>query len=249
MPTQTAEAVVLRQYALGEADRIIVLFTREFGKLRAVARGARKLRNRFGGSLEPFTHIRLHFFLKEGAELARIDHCEVVHAYMGQGMDLDRLYAFTYFAEIIQQIVEDNNANQYLFRLFISALQVAEETRVSVALVHYFEVWALKLSGWFPNYGTCSKCGKCVKDCGFYALLEVGQGLCAQCANERGLHVRPAAARAIFDMSTLSPREFTVRSLDATASSDLERLIQKHFEWQLERQLKSYPALREMLNG
>jgi DNA repair protein RecO (recombination protein O) len=80
MPTQAAEAVVLRQYALGEADRIIVFFTKEFGRLRAVARGARKLKSRFGGSLEPFNQVQLQFFLKERAELARIEHCEVLHA-------------------------------------------------------------------------------------------------------------------------------------------------------------------------
>ena len=249
MPTQTAEAVVLRQYTLGEADRIIVFFAREFGKLRAVARGARKLKSRFGGSLESFNQVQLQFFLKERADLARIERCDIVHAFLVQGMDLDRLYAFTYFSEIIQEIVQDNSPNYPLYRLFISSLSAGEKAGISWALIHYFELWALKLSGLLPNYGTCSTCGKCVKDSGFYACLETGQGRCAECAGGRGLQVRPGAVRAILEMGQLPPEEFAVRPLEAGAGKDLERLIQKHFDWQLERRLKSYPVLREMLNS
>ena len=249
MPTHEAEAVVLRQYTLAEADRIIVLFTREFGKVRAVAQGAKKLKSRLGACIEPLTHVRTEFYAREGADLGRIHRCEIIHSYLGHGAGLDRVYGFTYFSEIIQEMVEDNNPNHLLFRLFISVLNAGEAVGISESLVRYFEVWSLKLNGLLPDYGTCSVCGKCVIDFGFYAWLEAGQGCCAECSAGRGLHVRPAAARVLKQIATLTPQAFVGLALDAQGSADLERLIQKHFEWQLEKRLKSYPALREMLRS
>ncbi len=247
MPTHDAEAVVLRQYALAEADRIIILFSKEFGKVRAVAQGAKRPKSRLGGCLEPLTHVRIRYYIKEGSDLGKIHQCELIHAYLGHGIDLERLYGYTYFSEIVQELVQENNPNYLIFRLFIASLNAGEKIGVSEALVRYFELWSLKLSGLLPNYDTCSKCGKCVKDVGFYAWLEAGQGRCAECSNGRGLSIRPAAARVLQDIAVFSPEEFAIRQLDAGAASDIEKLTHRHFEWQVEKRLKSYPALREAL--
>ncbi len=249
MPILEAEAVVLRQYTLGEADRIIVFFTREFGKVRAVARGVRKPKSRLGGCLEPLTNVKVEFFAREGADLGRIHRCEIIHSYLSHGAGLDRVYGFTYFSEIVQEMGEDNNPNALLFRLFISVLNAGEAVGITEALVRYFEAWSLKLNGLLPDYGTCSVCGKCVIDFGFYAWLEAGQGRCAECSGGRGVYVRPVAALALQEIATLAPQAFALRPLDAHGAGDLERLLQRHLEWQLGKRLRSYPALREMLRG
>ncbi len=246
MPVREVEAIVLRQYPLAESDRIVVLFSRETGKIRAVAKGSRKIKSRLGGILEPLNHVKVHYFLKEGADLGRIQSCDLLHPYLGQIKDLDRVYAFTFFAEIIQEIVQDNNPNHLLFRLFISCLRAGENAGISEALVRYFEVWTLKLNGWLPNYDSCPACGKCVKDVGFYARLEAGQCRCPECNPGGGIHVRAPAAQALYNIGILSPLEFVSRSLDRTAIFDLEKLTHGQFEWQMDRRLKSYPALREM---
>src|SRR5688572_7772134 len=111
MPILESEAVVLRQYSLAEADRIVVFFTREFGKMRAVAQGAKRTKSRLGGCLEPLNHINLSFYLKEGADLARIRQCETIHSYLGKQPTLEQVYAFTYMAELVQEVVQDNNPN------------------------------------------------------------------------------------------------------------------------------------------
>ncbi len=249
MPTLEAEAVVLRQYLLAEADRIIVFFTREFGKVRGVAQGARKPKSRLGACLEPLNHVRVEYYAREGKDLGRIHNCELIHSYLGHGAGLDRMYCFTYFSEIVQEMVDDNNPNHLMFRLLISMLNAGERLGINEALVRYFEVWSLKLNGLLPDYGTCSRCGKYVIDFGFYALLEAGQGLCEECAGGRGLHIRPAAARVLQEIATLAPQAFASRPLDEQVAADLEKLIQRHFEWQLEKRLKSYPALREKLRS
>jgi DNA repair protein RecO (recombination protein O) len=247
MPTREAEAIVLRQYALSEADRIVVFLTREIGTLRAVAQGAKKPRSRFGGCLEPLNHVRLQFYAKEGADLSRIWQCEIIHSYLGKHPTLDRVFGFSYLAELAQELAPENNPNALLFRLLLAVLGAGERIGANAALLRYFELWALKLNGWLPNYDYCSGCGKCVKDEGLYAWLEAGQGRCRACADERGVRIGAEAVRLLNEAWELSPEQFASRVPSGGAARELERLTQKLIEWHLEKRLKSYLALKEML--
>src|SRR5262249_7263136 len=152
MLTHESEAVVLRQYPLSEADRIVVFFTREYGKVRAVAQGAKRLKSRMGGCLEPLNHIYLGFYLKEGGDLGRVRQCETIYAYLGRSPSLDRVYAFSYLAELVQELSQENYPNQHLFRLLLSVLEAASKAGTGESLIRYFELWALRLNGLLPDY-------------------------------------------------------------------------------------------------
>ena len=249
MPILEAEAIVLRQYALAEADRIVVLLTRERGTMRTVAQGAKRPRSRLSGCLEPLTHVRLQYYAKEGRDLSRLEHCEIIHSYLGKHPTLDRVFGFSYLAELAQELAPENSPNALLFRLLLAALDAGELMGVSDALLRYFELWALKLNGWLPDYDYCPSCGKCVKDEGFYAWLEAGQGRCRNCAEDRGIKIGSEAARLVQQVLALPPTQFASRSLPVSAAGELERLTQKLLEWHLEKRLTSYPAVKKMLRG
>jgi len=249
MPTDDAEALVLRQYTLSEADRIIVLFTKEHGKLRAVAAGAKRPRSRIGACLEPLNHVRLHYYLKEGADLAHIRQCETLHSYLGKETSVERLYAYTYLAEILQEISQENNPNPLLFRLTLATLAACEELGVRKALLRYFEFWSLRLSGLLPNYDYCSGCGKCVKDDGFFASAEDGLGRCHACSRGEGVRIGTGAARQLRMISALSPVKFASQSKEENEENELERLAQRMFDLHLEKRLRSYENLNHILRG
>lgn len=249
MQARETEAIVVRQYALIGADCIVVFLTREQGTLRAVARGAKKPRSGLGASLEPLTHVRVQLFAKEGSDLARILQCEMMHSYLGKNPTLDRLYGFSYVAELAQELAPENSPSALLFRLVLAVLDAGERDGVNHALLRYFELWALKLNGWLPNYDYCPACGRCVKDDGFYAWLEAGQGRCRACAEDRGIRIGSEAARLLQDMLALSPAQFVSRAQPGAGPRDLERLTQKLLEWHLEKRLKSYIPLREILGN
>jgi len=249
MPTHEAEAIVLRQYSLSDSDRIVVFITREFGKIRAVAQGVKKPQSRMAGSLEPLNHLRMEFFAKEGKELGQVRQAELIHAYLAKSPSLDRVYAFSYFAEIANEIVQDNQPNPPLFRLLLASLEAGERNAANKALVRYYEIWSLRLSGLLPNYAYCSNCGKCVKDDGFFAWLESGQVRCTTCAQGRGLRIGAAAAAALAAMLRLSPGEFVHQSFAQDSAAEIERLSQRLLGLHLERELKSYRMLRDLLQG
>ena len=249
MPIHEAEAIVLRQYSLSDSDRIIVLITREFGKIRCVGKGVKKLQSRFAGCLEPLNHIRIEFYSKEGQDLNQIRRTELIRSYLGLSPGLNQVYAYSYFAEIANEVVQDNQANHPLFRLFIGTMEAGNKLGVNAALVRYFETWCLKLNGLIPNYAYCSGCGKCVKDDGFFAWIEVGQTRCQACAQGRGIKIGAQAALALTRIAKLPPEQFAAEPLEALAAVELERLSQSLLALHLEKQLKSYRILKEALQS
>jgi DNA repair protein RecO len=188
--------------------------------------------------------IHVEFYAREGSELGRISRCEVIHSWLGSNPTPERMILFSYLGEIVNELVDDNNPNHLLYRLFISVLKASGAAPPSEALVRYFEFWCLKLSGLMPNYDYCSTCSKCVKDFEFYAWVEAGQGRCADCAGKKGIHIRPDASKILRSIWELSPEQFASRPLTAVPGGDLERLSRKLLEWHLEKQLKSLPAVR-----
>jgi DNA repair protein RecO (recombination protein O) len=247
MPIHEAEAVVLRQYALSDADRIIVFVTREYGIIRGTAPGAKRPKSHLGACLEPLTRIRLEYNSREGRDLVQVRQAELLHSYLGKSQSLEKLCLFNYFAELVNEIVQDNQPNFAIYRLLVASLDAGELKVKFWPLVRYFEIWCLKLGGFFPNYAYCSNCGKCVKDEGFFSRLEAGETLCLECARGRGLWIGREAAAALEAIAKQPPVQFGSQPLVKEAARELELLCQRLLEMHLEKRLKSYRIMAEAL--
>lgn len=149
MPLYTAEALVLRTYKLGEADRIVVFLTRDRGKKRGVAPNARKSRKRFGAALEPLTEVRASYFEKEGRELVGLNYAEPVRSPL-MATSPEALGYSHYFAELIDEWAAEADVDERLYRLGTSALEALVSGTPVDALARYFECWLLRLQGVYP---------------------------------------------------------------------------------------------------
>jgi DNA repair protein RecO (recombination protein O) len=149
MPLYTAEALVLRTYKLGEADRIVVFLTRDRGKKRGVAPNARKSRKRFGAALEPLTEVRVSYFEKEQRELVGLNYAEPVRSPLVAASPEALGYSH-YFAELIDEWAAEADVDERLFRLGTSALEALVSGVPADALARYFECWLLRLQGVYP---------------------------------------------------------------------------------------------------
>ena len=160
MPVLTTDALILRTYHLGEADRIVVFLTPERGKKRGVANGARSPRSRrFAGGLEPLTAVRLAYYEREQRDLVRLRYVEPVRSPM-LARDGERLGYVEYFAEILDECAQEAEPNAALFRLgsAVGALLAGE---IPIArLARYFEYWVLRLQGVYPSLTACARCGR-----------------------------------------------------------------------------------------
>lgn len=157
MPLHTADALILRTYKLGEADRIVVFLTRDRGKKRGVAKGARRSRSRFVGALEPLTEVRVAYYESERRELVGLNYAETVRSPLslsGLGsaaVDQDALGYVGYFAELLDEWAQDADADDRLYRLGASMLDALAAGAPVEPLARYFEYWLLRLQGLYPE--------------------------------------------------------------------------------------------------
>ena len=151
MPLYTADALVLRTYKLGEADRIVVFLTRDRGKKRGVAKGARRPRSRFVGALEPLTEVRVAYFEKERRELVGLNYAETIRSPLAGVTHPDALGYVGYFAELLDECAQDADADERIYRLGASMLEALAAKAPVEPLARYFEYWLLRLQGVYPE--------------------------------------------------------------------------------------------------
>jgi DNA repair protein RecO (recombination protein O) len=164
VPLYTADALILRTYKLGEADRIVVFLTRDRGKKRGVAKGARRPRSRFAAALEPMTEARVAYFEKERRELVGLNYAEPVRSPLTLAMKSagpaeagpyvmspDVLGYIGYFSELLDEWAQEADADDRLFRLGASMLDALSAGAPVEPLARYFEYWLLRLQGVYPE--------------------------------------------------------------------------------------------------
>jgi DNA repair protein RecO (recombination protein O) len=165
VPLHTAEALVLRTYKLGEADRIVVFLTKDRGKKRGVAKGARRQRSRFAGALEPLTEVRVAYFESERRELVGLNYAETVRSPLSLAASVNaatpaaagRYLLVEYIAELLDEWAQDSDADDRLYRLGASMLDALTAGVPAEPLARYFEYWLLRLQGVYPEVrGTLS---------------------------------------------------------------------------------------------
>ena len=146
MPLHTTDALILRTYRLGEADRIVVFLTRDRGKKRGVAKNARQSRRRFGGGLEPLTCGRVAYMERERRDLVTLHYVEPTRSPLA-ALEGEALGYVGYFAELIDEWAQEADPNETLFRLGASMVDAMAMGVPIEPLARYFEYWVLRLQG------------------------------------------------------------------------------------------------------
>jgi DNA repair protein RecO (recombination protein O) len=250
LPVYRSEALVLRTYKLGEADRIVVFLTRERGKKRGVAQGARRPRSRFVGVLEPLTRGTVQYYERENRELVRINYLDAERSPLVlAGAHGDAALSYVgYFAELIDEWAQEADPNETLFRLGASALDALATGVPAERLARYFEYWLLRLQGVYPSLKACPDCGQTLEG-GAAVVMRDRVMLCPACADAHpgaSVALGGDAIRFLRAARTMTPEAVGAAELPSKAARELElahrRLIASH----LEKELKSARVLREI---
>ncbi len=159
MGVLTSEAVVLRTWPVHEADLIVSLFTREYGRIKGVAKSALKSRRRFGGALEPMTEARAWFAERPGQELVRLDQLELVRSPLSAPIDHARMAVLSFFAELLDEALPEHDPQETVFRLLVSVLEQTTVEHPWMPLT-YFQLWMTRLMGLLPDIAHCTACGE-----------------------------------------------------------------------------------------
>jgi DNA repair protein RecO (recombination protein O) len=247
MPLHTTEAFVLRTYSLAEADKICVFITKDMGKMRGVAHGARKMKSRFGSALEPFTEVALTFFQKEGRELVSISNCEIVRSHFGSAArDVATAGAFSYMAELLYEFIPENEPNERIYRLVAAMLEAIDDGHDLALVLRYFESWLLRLVGFFPDPSRCVACGESIVPGESTFLTVEGAPRCHACSGGRGTPIDCDLRKTIRELFRIHPTAFArkgVRSEHVAQIGEINYQIIRHA---LERDLRSRGLLKLM---
>jgi DNA repair protein RecO (recombination protein O) len=245
MPLKQCEAIVLRSYPLREADLLVTLFTRSEGKVRGVARSAMKSRRRFGGALEPLTHVCVYYEDRERQDLARIDSCDVLDSPLTSEVDYPRAVALAHVAEMLDELLPDREANDAVFRLAVAVLPNLRANAVW-APVTYFDLWMVRLMGFLPDLSECIVCGRALNGSRayFHALAD---GLMCPADKRLASSEMSAESRAIAAGIFHSPVEsFAGAPWPKQVGADLRRFAVQIVERHIEKKLISASMLERL---
>lgn len=239
-----SEVVVLRHTDWGEADRLLVLYSREAGKLRAVAKGVRKLRSRKAGHLEPFTRVKL--LLAQGREFWIVTQAETVDAYLPLREDLLRTGYAAYVIELLDRFTYEEGENQPLYQLLTDTLERISMLPDPFVAVRYYEIRLLDLLGFRPEMFQCVRCQAQIKpENQFFDALHGGV-VCPRCA-ERTPTARPISMNALkhlrhFQRSSF--RDALRADPSAAVRRELEAMLSYYLTYLLERKLNTSAFLK-----
>lgn len=185
MPLHRTPGVVIGRRALGESDRLVTFYTREFGKVRGVAKAARRPRSRFGSALELFTHGQLLFFETERSTLVQVDHFDIVRPFTGVREDLERLGRGAWVVECLDRLSAERDPHVALYGLLVRALRALEGAARPSRVAFCFGLRAVDLLGHRLRLDRCLPCGRSFAG---PARLDFSEGglVCAACAPSGG---------------------------------------------------------------
>jgi DNA repair protein RecO (recombination protein O) len=245
VPVYTSDALILRTYKLGESDRIVVFLTRDRGKKRGVAKGARRPKSRFAGALEPMTRAGVAYYEREQRDLVRLNYVEPTRSPLS-APTAEAFGHVGYFAELIDEWAPEAQADERLYRLGASVTEAVAAGVPVQELARYFEYWILRLQGVYPSITACPACGGSLDEGG---RMPAGEHaiLCLACTRPGAGSAVSREALAFLKAARLAaPERLAALALSSRAARELETAHRRLLMVHLEKELKSVRVLREM---
>ncbi len=240
------EAIVLRRSDLGEADRLLTLFSKEFGKLRAVAKGARKPQSRKTGHVELF--MRSRFLLAEGRDLPIVTQAELVEAYAPLRADLVRATYAAYACELLDRFTSDNDRHSDMYELLSQALGWFAGNADLLLAARVYELRLLDMAGYRPQLHECLRCREAIREQDQFFSAELGGLLCPNCqaADARALPITAVGVKVLRYLQTRPWEVVQTLQLKRPLQHELENILHHYLRYLLERDLKSVDFLHRL---
>jgi DNA repair protein RecO (recombination protein O) len=250
MPLFKTNAIVIRSLNYSESDKIVTFFTKDFGKLKGIAKGARRSKKRFQNALSLFSHLRLIFFDKEGLGLVRAESCDILHSFPRVREDLRKILYGNYYLELVNEMAEEREESREAFELLLCFLSNLETMAPQEEQLRLFEIRMLSLFGYRPNMTRCGLCKKGGEDLqeipSVFFSLEKGVLVCERCSRTWNnlIPLSLGTARLIEKISQVELPKVERMRFTSQGLSESREILPKFISYQLGKELKSLKALK-----
>ncbi len=238
--TYRAKGAVLNSIDFGESDRILTFYTLERGKLKGIAKGARRSRKRFVGNLDPLSHINIVYHHSDKSELVRVEDASLIDAFSGLKTDIERLSDGCYLLELTGELTAEGQVIPEAYHCLVAFLKLLESGAGAEAL-RFFEIKMLALSGYLPHLGGCLSCGASGEGERLYFSSPKGALVCKACASGMTglMAVSPGTAGLLSMAARLEPAKLGRLKPGAAFLEESERLLYDFIKYQLGKELKT----------
>lgn len=245
MAVLSSEAVVLRTWPVHEADLIVSFFTRDYGRMKGVAKSALKSRKRFGGALEPMTVTRAWFAERPRQELVRLDQFEMIRSPLSVPVGPVRMAVLSFFAELLDQALPEHDPQETVFRLLVSVLEQATTEQPWMPLT-YFQLWMTRLMGLLPDIAHCTACGEALQ-AAEVSFNNYSDGLfCALHRNGNSSTLSAESWRLAQQILRAPVSAFAGEPWTRRQAQDLRRYTLQALERHIERKLRTAEVLARL---
>lgn len=248
MPLYRTKGIVLRSFNLSETDKLVTFMTERYGKVKCVAKAARKIKSRLIGSLEPMSYIHLIYFGKENQQLHRLNHADIIESFQTIREDFQKLYTGIYLNELVDSMAPEGHQEVSLFQLLLDSLGALKDQTNLEPLCRMFEMRLLSLSGYRPELNQCTIC-QSTRANGWVGFSYNRRGIvCSACMDANGLEIKLTTGTLNYLKKLLtldikcSGRLKFPKGMDEEIEKVTHRLIRAH----VGRELKSYPFIKQM---
>jgi DNA repair protein RecO (recombination protein O) len=228
MPARETEAIILKTFPLGEADRLVSFLGRSSGRLRGVASGARRIKNRYGSTLEVLSHVQLWYVEKETRDLVRIQQCELLESFHKAQSDYGLSTGLAMISEIAERVLPEQEVADSMFRLLLLSAREVERRGSWQLPLAYFAFWTVRLGGWLPPLDRCSICAT---DFAGHPAFHFSQAVGPLCENCRKPGMRPLSKRAREMAGLFAGRKLEQIEVPDDAIRALAELREASFSW------------------
>src|ERR687887_657726 len=238
-------AVVVGSFPLGESDQVVTFFSREYGKVRGVAKAARRMRSRFGGALQLFTLGQLVFFDTGRSDLVRIDHFDVVEPFAAVRADLERLGQAAWIVECVGRLTAERDPHTALYGLLTRALRAMAGAAAPMRVAVCFGARCLDVLGHRPRLDRCVECGRVYPFA--RPALDEGGLVCEACAAQAGgpTAISPAALAALGRLRAAGWEEALTQPL-GRVETELRNALESHMTRLIGQPTRTAKFLREV---
>jgi DNA repair protein RecO (recombination protein O) len=244
--TYRTEAIVLRRSDFGEADRLLTLFSREFGKIKAIAKAARKPQSRKTGHVE--LYMRTNFLIARGRDLDIVTQAEMVEGYPALRQDLVRTTYAAYIVELLDRFTAEEDRHSGKYNLLAEALDWLATSDNLLLAARFYELRLLAMAGFQPQLFNCISCNEDVQEQDQFFSAELGGLLCPNC-RQADRRAKPVTAAAVKVLRYLQSRNWeTVKALQLRRPlhTEVEAVLHHYLTYILERNLKSVDFLHRL---
>jgi DNA repair protein RecO (recombination protein O) len=248
MALYKTKAIVLRSLDLSETDKLVTFLSESYGKIKCVAKAARRIKSRFGASLEPLSCIHLIYFAKENQELYRLNSCDIIQSFQEVRENHDKFYTAVYFNELIDVLVREGGRGEDLFQLLYGALLRVQAQDDLETVLRLFELRLVSILGYTPGFGHCMLCRSVPQ--GDWVAFSYTRGgvLCEACKDRGPTEARFSAGTLSYlkKLLTMDIRNTGKLKIPKSAIHEIETVTHRLVLAHVGRELKSYPFIKQM---